>query len=170
MIPMPFPSTGADGTEVNTLGIVSAASNIRQGDNPPYTVADFLSVYPGFGPDADGANAPVPNVILEMYVGLANASLKEARYHDAWAICMGLFVAHFATLCLEGTAKAGSPAGKVLEAGKARGLRTSEVIGDISASYDYNAIAQDLDGWAAWKLTIYGQQLATLAKLHGRAA
>ena len=160
--------------------IKTAASNIVGGENPAYTVADFIEAYPGFGPGAGpqlgivfmsvylNPDYLVPLAILQMYINLANACIKKARYHTAWQICMGFFVAHFATLYLEGMAAAGSPAGKVLEAGKARGLRTSESVGDVSASYDYNAIGQDLDGWAAWKLTVYGQQLATIGKMVGK--
>lgn len=136
------------------------AENIKIGDNPPYTVADFLSFYPGF--------EIVPEPVLQTFIHLAHASVKQIRYGDAWQLCMGYFVAHFATLHMEGMADAGSPAGQVLEAGRARGLRVSESAGDVSAGYDYNAVAQDLEGWAAWKLTVYGQQLASLAKVVGK--
>ncbi|HBC94291.1 MAG TPA: DUF4054 domain-containing protein, partial [Pelotomaculum sp.] len=149
--------------------IISNASNIRTGENPSYTLADFLDSYPQFAPAGEeGAEVYlVPEAILESFVALAHASIKEARYHDAWAVCMGFFIAHFATLWLEGTAAAGSSAAKVLAAAKAKGLRTSKSVDGVSVSYDYAAIAQDLDGWAAWKLTIYGQQLATMGKLFG---
>ncbi|HWQ41317.1 MAG TPA: DUF4054 domain-containing protein [Desulfosporosinus sp.] len=156
-----------ENTHVNVIGIITNASNLRTGENPPYTLEDFLSVYPQFGPDTEGLHL-VPTVILQMYINLANASIQEARYHGAWALCMGFFVAHFATLWLQGMASAGSPAAQVLEAGKAQGLTTSESVGDVSVSTDYSAIANDLDGWAAWKLTIYGQQLATIGKLMGK--
>jgi hypothetical protein len=167
ILAQPLPSSGADGTEVDVQSIVSNASNLRTGDNPPYTVDNFVSAYPQFGPDGSG-NYLVPQPVLQAFITLADASIKEARYHDAWQLCMGLFVAHFAALWLEGTAQAGSPAAQVLEAAKARGLRTSESVGEVSAGYDFSAIVQDLDGWAAWKLTIYGQQLATIARLVGK--
>lgn len=163
---MPFPGNlvGSDGTTINASQIASNASNLRIGDNPPYTVADFVSMYPAFGPDADD-NYVVPEVILQMFVNLASASVQEARYHGAWQLCMGLFVAHFATLWLQSTAVAGSPAAKVIALGEAKGLRTSKSVGDVSVSIDYNAVAQDLNGWAAWKLTTFGQQFATIAKM-----
>ena len=153
--------------DIDVNSIVSNASNLRAGENPSYALGDFLSVYPQFGPDTNG-NYVVPTTILQMFINLANASLQESRYHDAWALCMGYFVAHFATLWLQGTANAGSSATQVLAAGKAQGLDTSESVGDISVSTDYSAIANDLNGWAAWKLTIYGQQLATIGKLVGK--
>ncbi|GAB6170554.1 hypothetical protein JCM15765_03870 [Paradesulfitobacterium aromaticivorans] len=153
--------------DIDVNSIVSNASNLRAGENPSYALGDFLSVYPQFGPDTNG-NYVVPTTILQMFINLANASLQESRYHDAWALCMGYFVAHFATLWLQGTVNAGSSAAQVLAAGKAQGLDTSESVGDVSVSTDYSAIANDLNGWAAWKLTIYGTQLATIGKLVSR--
>jgi hypothetical protein len=125
-------------------------------------------MYPQFGPD--GSTTPkqlIPDPIIQMFIDLAHASIKEARWHGSWKIAMGWFVAHFLTLYLQGLASAGSPAAEVLAAGQAKGLNTSESVGDVSVSIDYNTIAQDLEGWAAWKLTIYGQQLATMGKLVG---
>ena len=161
---LPLPS---DDTDIAVIGIITNASNLRTGDNPSYTLEDYLSMYPQFESDSGGVYL-VPTVILQMYIDLANASIQEARYHGAWVLCMGFFVAHFATLYLQGTASPGSSAGQVLEAGRAQGLATSESVDGVSVSTDYNAIANDLNGWAAWKLTIYGQQLATIGKLMGK--
>jgi hypothetical protein len=156
-----------------------AASNIIGGENPAYSLTDFYGVYPQFLNAAEVAETddtpatpaiigPVPELVLALYLNLANACIKQGRYHSAWELCMGFFIAHFATLYLEGTANAGSPAGIVLEAGRARGLRTSESVGDVSAGYDYSSIANGLDGWAAWTLTLYGQQLATMGRMVSR--
>ena len=153
--------------------VKAAASNIISGTNPAYTLSDFYAAYPQFTNAAtSGANpaiiGPVPETMLTMFINLADACVKQGRYKSYWPLCMGFFVAHFATLWLEGTAAAGSAAGMVMEAGRAKGLLTSESVGDLSAGYDYNAIAQDLDGWAAWKLTIFGQQFATIGKMVGK--
>ena len=136
--------------------------NIRIGTNPPFTVADFRSIYPHFGDDV------IPEVILQMYIDLAQASIQQARWRDSWKIAMGWFIAHFATLYIQSITAANSPAAQVIAAGQAAGLTTSESAGDVSVSIDHNAIAQDLDGWAAWKLTIFGQQLATMGRLVGK--
>jgi len=166
-VPFPENLVGSDGIIINANQIASNASNLRTGDNPLYAVADFVSIYTAFGPDAD-ENYVIPVAILQVYIDLANASVQEARYHESWQLCMGLFVAHFATLWLQSTAAAGSPAAKVVALGEAKGLRTSKSVGDISVSIDYSAIAQDLNGWAAWNLTTFGQQFATIAKLMGK--
>lgn len=145
-------------------GIVGDASNIRVGGNPPFLYSDFIAQYPQFGPDGEGKTI-VPQPIVQMFIDLANASVKEARWNAYWMVAMGWFVAHFLTLYLQGISDPTGGAAAAIAAGQAKGLNTSEAVGDVSVSMDYNSIAQDLDGWAAWKLTIYGQQLATIGRL-----
>lgn len=160
-------SISNDGS-LSVAGIIGDASNVRTGSNPPFLLADFFAQYPQFGPD--GSTPPkylVPTLITQMYINLADACIKQARWHDYWQISTGWFVAHFCTMYLMGTADPNSGAAAVLAAGQAKGLNTSESVGDVSVSTDYNNIAQDLEGWAAWKLTIYGQQLATIGKIVG---
>lgn len=147
--------------DVNSSQILADASNIRTGENPSYSVGDFLDVYPQF-------ESVIANEIIQMYIDFATACVKEARYHSSWKICMGFFVAHFVALWLQGTADPGSTARQVLAASEAKGLNTSEAVGDVSVSTDYTSIGNDLNGWAAWKLTIYGQQLASISKMLGK--
>ena len=154
-------------TEARVEQLTAVASNIISGTNPSYTVEDFTSMYPQFGPDTND-NYLVDPVILQIYIDLANACVIQARYKSSWQLCMGLFIAHWVTLWLQGTTQPGSSAAKVIALGEAKGLRTAKSVGDISTSIDYNAVAQDLNGWAAWKLTNYGQQFATIAKMVGK--
>jgi len=163
-----IPDTYPTSFEPQEVTIISNASNLKFGTNSVYTIDNFIEMYPGFGPDAEGNYNIVPQVILQLYINLANASIQETRYGEYWQLCMGLFTAHFVTLWLEGTTQAGSPAAQVLEASIARGLRTSESVGDLSSGIDYSAISNDLDGWAMWKLTVFGQQFATMGKLVGK--
>ncbi|MDQ7094209.1 DUF4054 domain-containing protein [Desulfosporosinus sp. PR] len=163
-------SNNAYGRDVDAIvnQTIAAASNVIQSANPDYALSDFISMYPQFGPDANN-NYIVPEPILQMYIDLASVCVNATRYRSYWKACMGFFIAHFATLWLQGAANPGSPAGAVLEAGKAQGLVTSESVGDVSAGTDYSAIANDLNGWAQFKLTLYGQQLASIGKLVGKA-
>lgn len=151
----------------NVNGIIGNASNIKQGDNPPFDLKSFYEVYPQFGPNKEG-NSIIPQIVTQMYLDLANKCVKEARWHSYWKLGMCLFMAHFCTLYLQGVADPNSGAAGVLEAGKAKGLDTSISVGDVSVSTDYSIIANDIDGWAGWKLTSYGQQLATIGKLLGK--
>lgn len=146
--------------------VTATASNIFSGTNPGYALSDFIAVYPQYGPDTNG-NYLVPEIIMQMYIDLASACVNQARYRSTWALCMGFFVAHFVTLYLQGTASPGSSAAQVLEAGKAQGLTTSEGVDGVSVSTDYSTIAASLSGWAAWNLTVYGQQFATIGKMVG---
>lgn len=157
--------------------LVTTASNIRAGDNPPYLLDDFYLEYPVYGPRTVPPVAPATDptitylinpIVLQMYIGLADASIKETRWRSTWKVAMGWFIAHFATLYLQGMADANSTAAQVLAKGQSKGLMASKSVGDVSVSYDFNSIAQDLDGWASWKLTIYGQQLATMGKIYGK--
>jgi hypothetical protein len=177
-------------------GIIAGASNIKGGNNPPFTVADFQAIYPQFweevetGPGSPGspgdpdATPPVdpvgpvppttelvpyvPAEVIEMYVELAHACVKISRYHAAWKMVMGLFVAHFITMYMQTMVdpENASPQA-VAAAGQTKGLMSSKSVDSVSASYDFSAVMQDLDGWAAWKLTAYGVQYATLAKAYG---
>lgn len=147
--------------------MIDDASNIRTGNNPAYTLSNFLLAYPQFGVNEEGATF-VPTPVLTMFLNLAHACIKEARWHDMWEFAMGLFIAHFVTLWLQGTADPNSGAAATIAAGQARGVVVSESANDLSVSYDHSTVGNDLDGWAAWKLTVYGQQLATMGKLVGK--
>lgn len=63
------------------------------------------------------------------------------------------------------TFTANAPNGVQIAAqGLAGGIQTSKSVGDVSVGYQ--ALAA-LDDWAAWGLTSYGQQLATMARVIG---
>jgi len=140
-------------------------SNLRTGSNPPYGVSDFLSMFPQFGPDSNG-NYVVPQSVIQSFIGMANACLQQARWRSVWPLAMGWFVAHFCTLWLQSQADPNGGAAAVLEAGRAQGVITGESVGDISYSADLSLAT--VNGWAAWNLTSYGQQLVTYGKLIGK--
>ena len=146
--------------DVDVFGIIAAASNIRTGDNPEYTVNDFLAAYPQFG------GGTVPEVMLKAWVNMAQSSIHKARYHDAWEICMGLYIAHWLTLYLQTAAKADDAVQKKITAGLAKGLQSSKSAGDISVSYDFGSVNEDFAGWGTYKLTAYGQQFVTMARMY----
>jgi hypothetical protein len=148
---------------VNTEQVISDASNIRTGENPAYLTSDFLSVYPQFGDDAI-----ISTDIIQLYIDLANACIKEARWHKSWKIAMGLFVAHWCTLWLRSTASASDGKDAIIQAGQTQGIITTESVDGVSYSMDINAALSDLQGYGAWKTTDYGVQLATLAKIYGK--
>jgi hypothetical protein len=149
------------------LGIVATASNIKTGTNPPYVSDDFYAIYPQFGPATDETYV-VPQIITQMYLDLANNCIKEARWHGYWKVGMSLFIAHFCTLYVQGVADPDSGAAGILKAGQARGLETSVSVGDVSVSTDFSIIASGIEGWAGFKTTAYGLQLAGIGRLLGK--
>lgn len=147
-------------------GIIGRASNIRAGNNPPFNAEDFLKIYPQFGKDDSGEDI-VSLEVLDMYIEFANACIKQSRWQDSWKLGMALFVAHFCTLWVQSFADPKSGAHAVMQAAQTKGLVTSKSVGDLSITYDFSTALSDLDGWAAWKLTTFGVQLASMAKIIG---
>ena len=150
---------------INLRQLISLAANF-QGDssNPSYTVEEFLEIYPQF-------TGKIPSAVMQYYISMGNSCLSYRMYGDQWSMAMSLYIAHFLTLYLQSTngLTADSPASQVINSSMAYGLTASKSAGDLSKSYDYGSINDDLNGWAAWKLTIFGQQFASIAKLVGKA-
>lgn len=142
-----------------------AASNVKGGSNPPFTADEFKKMYPQFfGQDQQ----LIPEEVLEMFLQFAHSCVKKARYHGAWEYCISLFVAHFLTLYMQSMVDPEyADATSVIAAGQSKGLLASKSVEGVSYSYDFSTAMQDLDGWAAWKLTTYGTQFATMAKMYG---
>ena len=147
--------------------LIADASNIKTSTNSTFTLYDFYSMYPQFGNNTNGEYV-VPLLIAQMYLDLANACIKESRWHSYWNIGMCLFIAHFCTLYIQSVANPDSGAAGILEAGKTRGLDTSISVGDVSVSTDYSITANGIDGWASWKTSSYGLQLASIGRLLGK--
>ena len=143
------------------IGLISQAANIKTQSNPPYTKEDFLVFYPQF-------TELIPSVVLESFVELGDACVNVQRYGKMWKYAIGLFIAHFCTLYLSSTSEAGTPAAAVLEKAREAGVVTSESADGVSYSVDINQLGSDLNGWAAFKLTVFGEQFASVAKLVGR--
>lgn len=145
------------------LGLMADASNIKScAGNPCYTVEDFLTAYPQFG------NGLVPEEMLEEWVELARATIPKKRFNAYWKMAVGLFAAHFAALYLESMRPEGSTASSVLAAAHTAGVVASESADGVSHSMDNSMLTGDLSGWAAWKLTTFGVQFATIAKMVGK--
>lgn len=106
----------------------------------------------------------VPIVVLSQYVVLASASLQQMRWGSQWQIAMGLFVAHYATLYLRSDGNPATSAGQVAASGLNVGITVSKGAGPVAQGL---ALVGGLDGWASWQMTLYGQQLATMAKTVG---
>jgi len=145
----------------SAYGIIAAAANLPHSDNPPYDSDDFLQQFPQF-------KEVVPGHILDMYVQFANEAINVGRWHNIWTHAMGLFIAHWCTLWLQWNQNPTGTAAGVINAGEAKGLKSSKSVDGVAVTYDFATAIADLDGWAGWKLTGYGVQLATLGKMVGK--
>lgn len=153
-------------SDMDVFGIIAEASNIRCGGNPTdYTLQTFLAEYPQFAVVDETGQPIVPCVVLQAWFNLAYASISYNRYHEMWRTCMGLFIAHWLTLFLQTKTNADDPVRNIINAGLAKGVQTSKSAGDLSVSYDFSAVANDFAGWGTYKLTLFGQQFITLARL-----
>jgi hypothetical protein len=222
------------GTVITVLGVSSITVN------KPATASGTvtLQVY----------EAPiVPIMVIQLYLNLAQASLVQARWQDAWYLAMSWFIAHYLTLYVKSdvaevlsntqtgihgeipvgvqpgtvyTISAVPPGGQlqsltrngvfqtpgvdyslsgitvtlslatkttdhlyavwptpvtsstpvvygaaqVAAQGIATGIEVSKSVGDVSVSY---AQLTSLEAWGQWNLTVYGVQLASMAKVIG---
>lgn len=142
------------------IRIVSQASNIKKEEHPEYTRETFLLLYPQF-------RGVLPDAALDMYVDLGLSCVNYKRFHRMWKAAIGLFIAHFCTLYLQSMQPEGTDASQVLASASSAGMVTSESADGVSYSRDGSAL-NDLNGWAAFKMTTFGVQFATMAKLVGR--
>ncbi len=131
----------------------------KGGENPPYTLADFLKIYPQF-------ETVLPEKIIQMYLDFAHHCIKYKRWRNGFQIGIGLFVAHFCTLYLQSFSD--TTAQSVINAGQSKGLVVSKAVDGVSVSYDYATALQGLSEWGGWTMTSYGTQLVMLAKLYSK--
>lgn len=143
------------------LPVISTASNLLHGENPPYSLSDFYKIYPQFENKLD-------EDVIQMYIDFATSCIDQQRWGTAWKLGMGFFIAHFCAIHIQGTLTPESSASQVLSVAQAKGLVSSKSAGDLSISYDFGPIVADLNGWAQWKLTSYGIQFASLGKMMGK--
>lgn len=148
---------------------IGPASNVNAGSNPSYALTDFLTDFSQFTSvctAAAPATPTIPTTLSQAFINVANTSLSYGKYGELWRLCMGLYVAHLCAMFLY-SASGGTTAQDIIGHSKPILLQTSKSVGDVSASYDTGSIADDLKGFGSLKMTTYGQQLATFAKMAG---
>lgn len=144
------------------LHLRAQASGIKKPNNSTYTSEQFLAAYPQFATVVDDQPV-VPTAVLDMFLDLTNEVVSEQRFGKMWEYCCGLYCAHMLTLWLQGSVPDNSTADDIVAAGSSIGTVTSESADGVSYSLDTSA-AQDLAGWADFKLTRYGVLYASIAK------
>ena len=108
---------------------------------------------------------PIPLPVLLSYMYLALYSIWAARWFAMWPTAIALYIAHFATLWIRSEAAVpNTTAAQIAQAGIAVGIQVAKAVQDVSVSYQ---ALVDLEGFGAYALTPYGQQLVTFAKAIG---
>lgn len=150
---------------VNAQQIAADASNIRGGDNPAFTIDDFLGMYPQFGaPLGDEAEPVIPTAVLQTYIDMALIVVQQARFRAMWKVAICNYIAHYCTLWLQTSCAPEDGADAIAQAAEVTGIITSETVDGISYSVDTSVFTEDLKGYAAFKTTLFGIQFATMAQ------
>ena len=147
------------------VALRAQASNIKRPNTHTYTQEEFLQVFPMFKNTED--RELIPDAVMEMFLDLTNMVVSEDRFGRMWKMACGYYLAHMLTLWLTGNVPEGSDPEDIVAAGSSMGAVTSESADGVSYSLDTSAV-QDLTGWADFKLTRYGVQYASLARLLAR--
>lgn len=144
------------------------ASNIVEGGEGNYTESMFYEDFPQFKKTGTSSGF-VPSAIMATFIQMANGTISEARWDEMWRLACGLFVAHYVTMYLrqsKGNTTGSATASQAADSGALLGIVSSASLGDASVSYDTSAATQATQNWGQFNLTTYGQQYASLARIH----
>lgn len=150
------------------LGMKAAAANINAGGRGVYTAAMFQADFPQFYTRAT-AEEPVasllPAAVLEMFIAETNGIIDRERWADSWRYAAGLYVAHQAALYLRSFSEGSDTPKQAAQSGELTGVVKSAKLGDASVTYDTEALTAATSAWGDLNATVYGQMLATRARL-----
>ena len=148
------------------FGVKAAAANIGHSVGN-YTVEQFREDYPQFF-NSEGYFLGSLSM-LEQIIHMANISIQPDKWLDSWRYAVGLYVAHYATISLRGSAESNETPQQAAASGALVGMVKSATLGDASVTYDTAAITAGTEDWGDLNSTTYGQMLANRAKLIGMA-
>lgn len=147
------------------------SSNVITTDNPEYFLSTYQADFPVFNISLEGVTpetGQIPYAIWNLFYNMANASIKYDRYPKSWEYLMGLYISHYLVLYIR--TQSGTPGAQAaLQGALPMGIASSKSVDGLSVSYEFLGLDTDLTGYGTWKLTVYGQQLATLTKGFGHA-
>ena len=106
----------------------------------------------------------VPLAVIQLYLNLAYVSLMQSRWRESWQLGMALYIAHYLTLWCQTEGNAQTTANQVVANSLQAGITVSQGADGVSQGLQ---LLTKLENWAAWTLTQYGVQLATLARVVG---
>lgn len=143
--------------------VVAEAANIKGGSDSKVEIDEFLQLYPQF------CNESFPKQVIELMLDNANASIRKPKWHEQWKLGVCLHTAHYLTMWAKTFA---DPYDTTLSAithkGDSNGALSSKSVGGVSVSYGSTSADGDLAGYGSLRDTIYGQQLASMARMIGK--
>lgn len=145
-------------------GVIERASNIGT-EEGGYTACMFSADFPQFFA-ADGS-CFVPGTVLADLIAQANASIQPDKWLEQWRLGCGLYIAHNATLYLRAFREFSESPAQAAASGQVLGTVKSATLGDASVTYDDGASTMATEGWGDLNATLYGQMLATKARMVG---
>lgn len=145
-------------------GVRARAANIAQTAGN-YTAEMFFEDFPQFFTPV--GEPLLPEGMLESFIELTNSSIAPDKWGGLFRLAAGLFMAHNATLYLRAYRDGSCDAATAASSGDLVGIVASATLGDASVSYDTSALVRATEQWGDLNSTIYGQQLATKARLVG---
>lgn len=150
------------------MEVFSGASNVILTDNPPFSQSDFTAVFPVFklATSSLTATGEIPQAVYNLFKGMADAAIKYDRYFNNWKYLMCLYIAHYLTLYLQ-TQNGDPSAANALKGALPTGIASSKSVDGLSISYEFMGVADGMEDYGTWKLTLYGLQLITLTKIFG---
>lgn len=144
-------------------GIRSAASHVGRGAGE-YQEDMFFQDFPQFY--TKGAQIPLYPHMAEL-IRQANAAIQPDQWLENWRYACGLYVAHYATLFLRTYSEGSETPAEAAATGALVGVVSSAKLGQNSVTYDTNALTKATADWGDLNATVYGQQLASRARLAG---
>lgn len=151
-------------------GLRATAANISGGGSGGYTAAMFQADFPQFYTrvtEEEPGAALFPAAQLEMFIAEANGIINKERWGASWRYAAGLYVAHQAALYLRSFASGSDTPKQAAQSGEVIGVIKSAKLGDASVTYDTEALTAATAQWGDLNATVYGQMLATRARLVG---
>lgn len=145
-------------------GVIARASNIGR-EEGTYTECMFSADFPQFFA-ADGS-CFVPQTVLSDLIAQANASIQPDKWLEQWRYACGLYIAHNATMYLKAFRSFSSTPEEAAASGQVLGTVKSATLGDASVTYDDGTSTMATEGWGDLNATLYGQMLATKARMIG---
>jgi hypothetical protein len=88
----------------------------------------------------------------------------QSRWREQWQLGMALYIAHYLTLWLETEGNTQTTATQIVANSLQAGITISQGADGVNQGLK---VLESLDKWAAWTLTQYGVQLATIARVVG---